>query len=72
MAPSTASANQLNGQVTEVNSRARTFTLAVRVSGAALRQLPKVGDKVDITYTGTSGGGPLEASNLNLSKSNIN
>jgi hypothetical protein len=72
VAPDTASARLLKGKVTEVNNQAKTFTVAVVFSAAKLSKLPTVGQIVDITYTETPGGGPLEASNLNLSKSNIN
>jgi hypothetical protein len=60
------------GRVLEVNNRARTFTIAVVFSGANLRQLPTVGQVVDVTYSESVNGAPARASNLNLSKSNIN
>ena len=67
---------QLTGKVTEVNNQAKTFTVtakgkAVVFSGANLAKLPKVGEVVDITYTETPGGGPLNSINPNSSKSNI-
>ena len=73
MATDKASAKLLKGKVTEVNNQANTITLAVVFSAAKLSKLPTVGQIVDITYIEPpGGGGPLEASNLNLSKSNIN
>lgn len=62
----------LRGKVTEINSQFKTFTVVVGFSAAKLSNLPTIGQVVDITYTEPVGGGPLEASNLNLSKSNIN
>lgn len=67
-----ASARLLNGKVTEVNDQARTFTVAIVFSAAKLSNLPTVGQVVDISYTENPDGGQLKASNLNLSKSNIN
>ena len=65
-------------KVTKVDAAAKTFTVIqsnsgkeVTFSGAKLKALPTVGQIVDVSYTGT-GGGLLEAANLNLSKSNIN
>ena len=67
---------QMTGKVMEVNNQAKTFTVtakgkAVVFSGANLAKLPKVGEVVDITYTETPGGGPLNSINLNSSRSNI-
>ena len=69
--------DQMTGKVIEVNSQAKTFTVtaqgkAVVFSGAKLSKLPVVGEIVDITYTETPDGGPLKASNLNSSRSNVN
>jgi len=65
-------------KVTKVDAAARTFTVVqagsrreVTFSGARLPSLPTVGQIVDVSYHHT-GGGILEAANLNLSKSNIN
>jgi hypothetical protein len=63
-------------KVTEVNNQAKTFTVmtkgkAVVFSAAKLSKLPTVGESVDITYTQTTPGGPLEAINLNSSRSNV-
>ena len=71
-----AAAQQITGKVTQVDAKAKTFTVVSQgktftISAAKLRALPKVGDIVDVTYTVTPGG-LLEASNLNLSKSNVN
>ena len=66
----------MTGKVTLVNPAAKTFTItssngqAVTFSGARLPTLPMVGQIIDITYTQTPGG-PMEAVNLNSSKSNI-
>jgi hypothetical protein len=70
-----AASKQMTGKVTEVNSQAKTFTVmakgkAVVFSAAKLGKLPRLGEIVDITYTETPGGGPLESSNLNSSRSN--
>lgn len=69
---SRVAANVMTGKVTQVNEENKTFTVAVVISASNLSTLPAVGQVVDITYTAPPGGGPLEASNLNLSKSNIN
>ena len=64
----------MTGKVMQVDSKARTFTIVAKgkehrfnLKGGAL---PKVGDIVDVTFT-ESTGGPMEAINLNSSKSNI-
>jgi hypothetical protein len=62
----------LSGEVVEVNNQANTFTVAFVFSGAKLSKLPSVGEIIVISYIVPPGGGPMEASNLNLSKSNIN
>ncbi len=66
----------MTGKVTQVDEKANTFTVtlngqAVTFSAATLPSLPIVGQIIDITYTQTPGG-PMEATNLNLSKSNVN
>ena len=65
-------------QIIQTDDQTRVFT-ATDADGKAYRfsyQKPgelKVGSVVDVTYTGTLGGPkPAMASNLNLSKSNIN
>jgi hypothetical protein len=68
--------DRVAGKVTEVNNQAKTFTVmtkgkAVVFSAAKLSKLPTVGESVDITYTQTTPGGPLEAINLNSSRSNV-
>jgi len=55
---------QITGEVVEVNSQAKTFTVTAKgktavFSGANLPRLPQVGEVVDVTYTQTPGGGPL-------------
>ena len=67
-----ASPNLLKGTVMEVSNQANTFTVAFVFSGAKLSKLPLVGEMIVISYILSPGGGPMEASNLNLSKSNIN
>lgn len=59
-------------EVTAVDRRARSFTVAVVFSAAGLTELPAVGARVDVTYAEAPGGGPLKASNLDFSKSNVN
>ncbi len=71
-----ASPNLMTGKVTQVNAKARTFTMTARgksvtFSAAQVTTLPAIGDVVDVTFVVTPGG-VMEASNLNLSKSNIN
>ena len=66
---------QMTGKVMEVNNQTKTFTIAAKgkmviFSGANLPQLPKVGEVVDIAYTETPGGGPLNSISLNSSRSN--
>lgn len=58
-------------EVTEVDRRAKSFTVAVELAVADPRDLPAVGALVDVTYVEPPGGGPRRASNLNLSKSNV-
>jgi hypothetical protein len=62
-------------RVTKVDDRSRTFTVErdgkeYTFSGARLRYLPTVGQVLDISYNQTGGGGLLEATNLNSSRSN--
>ena len=64
---------QITGEVVEVNSQAKTFTVTAKgktavFSGANLPRLPKVGEVVDITYTETPGG-PLTSTAVNPSVS---
>jgi hypothetical protein len=72
VAADNASPRLLGGEVTKVNNQAKTFIVQFSVSAAKLPKLPTVGQVVVITYTEDPDGGPMEASNLNLSKSNIN
>ena len=67
-----------NLKIKEINAKDKVFT-AVAADGKEYRftfqkiEGWKVGAVVDVTYTGTLGGPkPAMASNLNLSKSNIN
>ena len=71
-----AAAQRITGKVTAVDANAKTFTVVsegktLTIGAGNLRSLPKVGDIVDITYTVTPDG-TLNASNLNLAKSNVN
>ncbi len=64
-----------NFKVTAVDAKARTFSGAA-TDGKQLTfklargTLPQVGKLYDVTYTGNPGGGPLQATNLNSSRSN--
>ena len=67
-----------NLRITQINDKDKIFTAAA-ADGKEYRftfqkiEGMKVGSVVDVTYTGTLGGPkPAMASNLNLSKSNIN
>lgn len=67
-----------NMRIKEINEKSKVFT-ATAPDGKEYRftfqkmEGMKVGSVVDVTYTGTLGGPkPAMASNLNLSKSNIN
>jgi hypothetical protein len=66
----------MTGRVTQVDAKAKSFTIMtggkrVTFSAAELRALPANGDVVEVTYVVTPGGS-FKASNLNLSKSNVN
>lgn len=66
----------MTGKVTQVDEKANTFTVMAKgkeviFSAGKLKALPKVGAIVDITYTQTTPGGPLESINLNSSRSNV-
>lgn len=63
---------KMTGRV--LSQQGRTFTVAsdgkeVTFSGAKLKELPKVGETVEITFAQTPGG-PLEATTVKSSKSN--
>ncbi len=65
----------MTGKVTQVDVKARTFTVVAkgkeyRFTFQKIEAAPKIGDIVDVTYT-ESTGGPMEAINLNSSRSNI-
>ena len=69
------SAPVMSGKVTEVSAAAKTFTVttkgkATTFSAADLKVLPKIGDVVDVTYTGSPGGGQMKATTVKSSKSN--
>jgi hypothetical protein len=71
----TPGTDRLTGKVTEVNPRARTFTVlaggkAVVLSGAELATLPKVGQVIDVTYARNPAGGPPTSKTFNESRSN--
>ena len=65
----------MTGKVTQVDAKAKTFTIMskgkeYRFTFQKIEALPKVGAVVDVTYSGTPDG-PMEAINLNSSKSNV-
>jgi hypothetical protein len=67
-------AKTMTAKVTQLNEPAKIFVVmdkgkAVTFSAAKLGALPKVGQNIDITYTGVPGG-PLEATTVKSSKSN--
>jgi hypothetical protein len=66
----------MTGTVTQVNEKAKTFTVMangkeVTFSAREMKALPEVGRIIDITYTQTTPGGPLNSISLNSSRSNI-
>lgn len=70
--PDSSKSNRLRGRV--LSQQGRMFTIIsdgkkITLSGARLKELPRVGETVDITYTQTPGG-PLEATTVKSSKSN--
>jgi hypothetical protein len=73
-----ASPQLMTGRVVQVDPSAKTFAIAaggrtITFGGGKLAALPQVGQTVEVSYTGTgTPGAPLEASNLNYSKSNVN
>ena len=74
-----ASPKLITGKVSQVDQKTRTFTLKGKGKMPAYKFFfpktggpPKVGDVVEVTYTGTLGGAePAQATNLNSSRSNI-
>ena len=75
---STTKSNIKNLRIKEINEKDKVFT-ATAADGKEYRftfqkmEGMKVGSVVDVTYTGSlNGPSPARASNLNLSKSNIN
>jgi hypothetical protein len=66
----------MTGKVMRVNEKAKTFTVMangkeVTFSAREMKALPEVGRIIDITYTQTTPGGPLNSISLNSSRSNI-
>jgi hypothetical protein len=66
----------MTGKVLRVNEKAKTFTVMangkeVTFSAREMKALPEVGRIIDITYTQTTPGGPLNSISLNSSRSNI-
>jgi len=72
-----ASPKLITGKVSQLDPKTRTFTL--KAKGKEYKFLfpkagkqPKVGEVVDVTYTGAVGGAePAQSINLNSSRSNI-
>ena len=69
-----ASPKLITGKVMSVDPKAKTFTILskgkeITFNASKLKTLPKTGEVIDVTYTDT--GGPMEATNLNSSRSNI-
>ena len=70
-----APALKISGKVTKVDVGSRTFTINARGHEhtfvvAKPQFLPKVGESIEVSYTQTFGG-PMQAINLNSSRSNI-
>ena len=66
----------MTGKVTQVNEQEKTFTIVAKGKEYKFTfqkiEFPyKVGEIIEVTYT-ENPGGPMKASNLNLSKSNVN
>jgi hypothetical protein len=64
----------MTGRVAQVDGNAKSFTLMAKGKQHTFvvnnfKALPKVGDVVDVTYTGTTGG-PMRATTVKGSKSN--
>jgi hypothetical protein len=64
----------MTGRVTQVDANAKTFTLVAKGKQHTFvvnnfKALPKVGDVVDVAYTGTTGGA-MQATTVKSSKSN--
>lgn len=71
-----ASPKLMTGRVVQVNEKGKTFTVVAKgkkykFSASNLKTLPNVGAVIDVEYTDTGTGGPMEATNLNLSRSNV-
>lgn len=66
----------MTGKVTQVDGNKKTFTIMAKGKQHTFvannfKTMPKVGENVDVTYTGTSGG-PMQATTVKSSKSNSN
>jgi hypothetical protein len=64
----------MTGKVTLVDGSKKTFTITAKGKqhifiANNFKAMPKVGEIVDVTYTGTPGG-PMQATTINTSKSN--
>jgi hypothetical protein len=59
----------VNGTVTQVDAKSKTFAVKVTFSGAELNALPEVGKTYDITFQ-TTPDGTLKATATNTSRSN--
>ena len=71
-----ASPKLMTGKVVQVNEKEKTFTVVAKgkeykFSASKLKALPNVGVVVDVEYTDTGTGGPMESIKLNSSKSNV-
>jgi hypothetical protein len=65
----------MTGKITQVNEQEKTFTIVAKGKEYKFTfqkiEFPyKVGEIIDVTYT-ENPGGPMEATNLNSSRSNI-
>jgi hypothetical protein len=65
----------MTGKVIQVNEKEKTFTVVAKGKEykfvfQKIEALPKIGEIIDVTYT-ENPGGPMEATNLNSSRSNI-
>jgi hypothetical protein len=72
-----ASPSLMTGKVTQVDAAARTFTVASEKGQTLTFSLNrpfkkplKVGEEVDVTYTGPPGGGVMAATSVKSAKSN--
>ncbi len=66
---------QFTGKVTAIDSQSRTLTVSGQghtlvFSSAKLNRIPSVGETVSLTYTGSPGNGPLDATAISAAQSN--